>query len=62
MPEVDQEELALEKRRYVYRHNLYVKHVASNRFTRVSWEYSVVVAPLDHAQLTHEWNPLLAVP
>ena len=36
MPEVDAEDLALEKRRYVYKYGLYVKHVATNRFTRVS--------------------------
>lgn len=36
MPQVDQEDLALEKRRYVYKHSLFVKHVASNRYTRVS--------------------------
>ena len=36
MPDMDQEDLALQKRRYVYRHGLYVKHVASNRYTRVS--------------------------
>lgn len=36
MPDVDAEDLALEKRRYVYKYNLYVKHVATNRFTRVS--------------------------
>lgn len=35
MPDMDQEDLALQKRKYVYRHGLYVKHVASNRFTRV---------------------------
>lgn len=39
LPEVDAEDLALEKRRYVYKHGLYVKHVASNRFTRVSWRF-----------------------
>lgn len=36
MPEVDAEDLALEKRKYIYKHGLYVKHVASNRYTRVS--------------------------
>lgn len=35
LPDVDAEDLALEKRRYVYKYGLYVKHVASNRFTRV---------------------------
>lgn len=35
LPDVDAEDLALEKRRYVYKYGLYVKHVASNRYTRV---------------------------
>lgn len=35
MTDIDQEDLALQKRKYIYRHRLYVKHVASNRFTRV---------------------------
>ena len=35
IPEMDAEDLALEKRRYVYRHGLFVKHVGANRYTRV---------------------------
>lgn len=35
IPEMDAEDLAVEKRRYVYRHGLFVKHVGANRYTRV---------------------------
>ena len=35
IPEMDAEDLAIEKRRYVYRHGLFVKHVGANRYTRV---------------------------
>ncbi|KAK9898694.1 hypothetical protein P389DRAFT_37252 [Cystobasidium minutum MCA 4210] len=62
LPEVDAEDLALEKRRYVYKHGLYVKHVASNRFTRFrDWSAQQVSTTPELKQITaqtllHSWN------
>lgn len=48
LSEAEAELLALQKRKYVYRHNLFVKHVASNRFTRVRmYRYAEPLCLLD---------------
>ena len=34
LDDLEEEELALQKRKWIYKHNLFAKHVASNAYTR----------------------------